>query len=412
MALTRTAAIVVGVVVAVVVCGLALGLGLGLGLRPHTHTPHDASSTLKPPATGKLSPGVTPTPRTKPALSQLATSPSIPDPSKSLPESAKALVQRARLQASQPAKTADFPIHAVFTWVNGDDEKWRDSKREVHRKLFGRPHVENPRDPMRAEGNRDELYYSVHCVTKFCPWLDRVWIVSARGHRPAWLNLGTRDGRKAASTVVNGVQVTVVHHDRVMDFSCVAYPTFNSNVIEAELPHIKQLAEHFIMFNDDFFVGRPMDREDFFTASGTPVVQLRDASGTIASLASMWGQHLRNMQAFCQALGLGVGLVPEHVAAPVRKSVLAAIVKATQDVGVCRLLPFRSNMDFPIWYVALNGAPRAPRPRPLDVRYFGSGPDFVRHMASASKLAPHLFCINQEFTPEARSVLDDLIHSK
>jgi hypothetical protein len=260
---------------------------------------------------------------------------------------------------------------------------------------------------MRAPTGRDELYFSVRSVIKFCPWVDRVWILTVRGHRPEWLGLGPGDGRTAASTTIGGVLVTVVHHDRVMDPRCARSPTFNSNVIEAQIPHIAHLAEHFLMFNDDFFVGRPMAKTDFFTPTGQPVVVLRDSTAAIRALPSMWGQHLRNMQAHCRALGLGRGLIPEHVAAPLRKSALAATVKATEDV-VCTLQPFRTPRDFPVWYVALNVVQPARRPRALVTKYFGSGPDFERYMAT-SKVAPHLFCINQEFTAGTQALLEDLV---
>ena len=47
-----------------------------------------------------------------------------------------------------------------------------------------------------------------------------------------------------------------------------ALPTFNSHAIEASLHHIDGLAEHFVYFNDDMFVGRPLRPEPFFTPNG------------------------------------------------------------------------------------------------------------------------------------------------
>lgn len=41
-------------------------------------------------------------------------------------------------------------------------------------------------------------------------------------------------------------------------------PTFNSHVIEAHLHKINGLSEHFIYFNDDVFVGRPLHPGHFF----------------------------------------------------------------------------------------------------------------------------------------------------
>lgn len=322
---------------------------------------------------------------------------------------AAARLQEVRLAAKAPAPSTDFPIHALFTWVQGDDEAWRASKAETYQRLYGKPYQETPRDPMRAAAadGKDELYYSVHLITKFCPWLDRVWILTARGHRPPWLQLGSGDGAQAASARVNGIRVTVVHHDRVFDTTCVQGPTFNSYAIEGQIPHIAHLAEHFIMCNDDFFVGQPMARTDFFTATGLPAVHLRNADAQIKALPTMWGQALRNMQAHCRRTASGPGHLPEHVAAPLRKSVLRAIVQALRP-EVCASGPFRSNKDFPSWYIALNAAPSVPRPARVTAKYFATGPAFAAFIDAGNKL-PHLFCINQEFTEDAREILERVL---
>jgi hypothetical protein len=304
-----------------------------------------------------------------------------------------------------------FPIDALFTWVDGNDDKWRATKREVHRKLYGKPHVENPRDPSRVDDGKDELYYSVHLATKFCPWLRRVWILTAKHHRPKWLGL-PRDayGSEGASSTVNGVKVTVVHHDRVFDPTCIPGPTFNSLVIESQIPHIAQLAEHFIMFNDDFFIGQPMTRQHFFKDDGTSVINLKDVTAYITSLQTMWGQFLRNMQAHSRSLGAKQGLLPDHVAAPVRKSVLAAVVRALRK-DVCAMGPFRRSPDFPVWYVALNMAKSVPGSSTTVTKYFGTGPGFEAYMATAKLKLPHLFCINQEFTAGCKAILDRALMS-
>ncbi len=336
-----------------------------------------------------------------------------------LPGISQAGKQRA-LQAVQAIldKTSDpgFPIDAVYTWVKGSDPKWWAQKAKVFEAFYGQPFKKNPRDPLEDAADRDELYYSVHLTAKFCPWMRRIWIFTAPGHRPDWMP-------PSGDMALGGVTVTVVHHDRVFDTKCITEPiTFNSNVIESQLIHIARLAEHFVMFNDDFFVGAPMKRSDFFSKTGIPAVHLRNVTATLKTMSTMWGQHLRNMQSKVEALGSKEGLVPDHVAAPVRKSILAAVVKALKP-EVCALRPFRTKNDFPSWYVALNIAPSNPRPPAVKSMYFASGPDFVRHMRGSRKgsssnnsstqgkwVAPHLFCINQEFSQEARQILQELLH--
>ena len=41
-------------------------------------------------------------------------------------------------------------------------------------------------------------------------------------------------------------------------------PTFNINSIELNLHRIKGLSEHFVFFNDDMFLLKPVYMEDFF----------------------------------------------------------------------------------------------------------------------------------------------------
>ena len=45
-------------------------------------------------------------------------------------------------------------------------------------------------------------------------------------------------------------------------------PSFNSHAIGARLHHIPGLAEHYMHFNDDFFLGRPVSPELFFQGNG------------------------------------------------------------------------------------------------------------------------------------------------
>jgi hypothetical protein len=68
---------------------------------------------------------------------------------------------------------------------------------------------------------------------------------------PAWLN-------------VAHPKITIVDQSSIVpDKSWL--PTFNSVAIEAQLHRIPGLAEHFIHINDDFFLGQPCRKEDFFT---------------------------------------------------------------------------------------------------------------------------------------------------
>ena len=74
------------------------------------------------------------------------------------------------------------------------------------------------------------------------------------GQRPAWLPHDTE-------------RIRVVTHAEIFPDPSVL-PTFNSHAIEACLHRIPGLAERFIYFNDDVFLGRETRVEDFFTQAG------------------------------------------------------------------------------------------------------------------------------------------------
>ena len=100
--------------------------------------------------------------------------------------------------------------------------------------------------------SRDELRYSLRSVHLFAPWVRNIYLVTS-GQVPAWLDL-------------DHPGVRVVPHDEIMPAD--ALPTFNSHAIETSLHHIPGLAEHWLYFNDDFFLGRPIRPEALFSPAG------------------------------------------------------------------------------------------------------------------------------------------------
>ncbi|MFI9105316.1 stealth family protein [Streptomyces fildesensis] len=144
--------------------------------------------------------------------------------------------------------TLDFPIDAVYTWVDGTDAAWQQRKAAASGTVY---HAESASDARFL--SRDELRYSLRSLRMNAPWIRTVFIVTD-DQRPVWLD-ETDPG------------VRVVSHREI--FSDPAdLPTFNSHSIESQLHHIEGLAEHFLYFNDDMFFGRPIAPQAFFTPSG------------------------------------------------------------------------------------------------------------------------------------------------
>jgi hypothetical protein len=151
-----------------------------------------------------------------------------------------------------PADLPDFPVDIVYTWVDGDDPAWLERKRDAYHSGEERAGPERVAHPERYR-SRDELKYSLRSVEEFAPWVRRIHIVTD-SQCPEWLDL-------------DHPKIRLVDHREI--FSNGDWlPTFNSSSIETQLHHVPELAQKFLYFNDDFFLGQPCDVSDFFLGNG------------------------------------------------------------------------------------------------------------------------------------------------
>jgi glycosyltransferase involved in cell wall biosynthesis len=144
-----------------------------------------------------------------------------------------------------------FPIDAVYTWVDGADPAWIERKNAVLAS-HSRPIVDAAGADARFR-SRDELMYSIRSVEMFAPWINHIWLVTDQ-QVPEWLDL-------------EHPRITVVDHKEIFG-DRGRLPTFNSHAIESQLHRIEGLAEHFLYFNDDVFLGRPLEPSLFFQPNG------------------------------------------------------------------------------------------------------------------------------------------------
>ncbi|AKL70144.1 sugar phosphotransferase [Streptomyces sp. Mg1] len=141
-----------------------------------------------------------------------------------------------------------FPVDVVYTWVDGSDPAWLRRRSEFTGADY---HAEAANAARYA--NHDELRYSLRSLATYAPWVRTIYLVTD-DQTPEWLD-----------TEQPGIKV-VSHREIFTDPA--ALPTFNSHAIESQLHHIDGLAEHFLYFNDDVFLGREMAPGDFFLANG------------------------------------------------------------------------------------------------------------------------------------------------
>ena len=159
---------------------------------------------------------------------------------------------------SAPAWTADMgrlpemAVDVVYAWVDGDDEAWRRRKADALARV-GAPSEQLRETALDASRfrSRDKLRYSLRSVSAYAPWVRHIWIVTDQ-QVPPWLD-----------QTVPGL--TVVDHREL--FSEDELPVFNSRAIETRLHTIPGLAEHYLYFNDDVLLGRPVEKELFFASA-------------------------------------------------------------------------------------------------------------------------------------------------
>lgn len=147
-------------------------------------------------------------------------------------------------------------IDVVYSWIDGNNpmvdkqiDKWR-SKLQ----------------PMGEAGTRNrfkdmnELKYSLRSVREFAPWVRNIFVVTSFGLIPKWFNVEEGSRHK----------VFFIDDSTLL----VDTPVFNSLAKETVIHKIPGLAENYLYFNDDFFLGSPVLPSDFLTSDGKAKVFL------------------------------------------------------------------------------------------------------------------------------------------
>jgi hypothetical protein len=292
---------------------------------------------------------------------------------------------------SRGTESVTFPIDAVFTWVDGSDSEWQAGK---HAALVGRAselHQMAANDSRFA--SRDELRYALRSVICNAPWIRRIFLVTA-DQVPPWLDL-------------EHAGVTVIRHREIFG-DVGTLPTFNSHAIEARLHHIPDLAEHFIYFNDDMFLGRPMLPRQFFHANGLakffPSAAAIDPAPTSVRDLPVTAAAKNNRELIASRFGTTIRQKMRHAPYALRRSVLEEIEdELAERVGKTASHQFRHREDLSIpsslahyWAFATGRAV----PGNIDMIYVDIG-DHHAPTRLASLLARRrsdVFCLNDTDT--------------
>ena len=135
-------------------------------------------------------------------------------------------------------------IDFIVTWVDQSDPEWQKEFAEYStRKVEEKNGVSDAR--FRDAGF---LKYWFRGVEKYAPWVRKIHFVTC-GQTPAWLD-------------TSNPKLHLVSHKDFIPSEFL--PTYNSVVIERYMHRIPGLSDHFVYFNDDFYIIRPVAPERFF----------------------------------------------------------------------------------------------------------------------------------------------------
>ena len=100
------------------------------------------------------------------------------------------------------------------------------------------------------------LRFWLRTIEKNCNWYNKIFlIVQDEDQVPEWLD-------------TTNPKIRVVYHREFIPEELL--PTFSTNTIELHMHRIPDLSEHFLYFNDDMFILKPVKKDRFFR-DGKPV---------------------------------------------------------------------------------------------------------------------------------------------
>lgn len=135
----------------------------------------------------------------------------------------------------------NYEIDFVIPWVDDTEQNWQRERAKYQQ-------TEDEDGESVRFRNWDNLKYWFRGVEKYAPWVRTVHLITW-GHLPDWIN-------------EYHPKLHIVKHQDYIPKRFL--PTFNSHTIELNMHRIEGLAEHFVYFNDDIFLLRPLRKQDFF----------------------------------------------------------------------------------------------------------------------------------------------------
>ncbi len=152
-------------------------------------------------------------------------------------------------------------IDVVITWVDSSDKQWQERINQYSEVTIDFTDI---KQSVRYN-SIGEIEIAIKSILKFAPFIRNIFLVTDHQKPEHFEALKSAAKRK-------NITLNVIDHTVIFKGFEEFLPCFNSLSIESMLFRIPDLAEHFIYFNDDFFLMRSTSPTDFFI-EGKPVIR-------------------------------------------------------------------------------------------------------------------------------------------
>ena len=159
--------------------------------------------------------------------------------------------------------TKDIIVDAVITWVNSADKNWQV---KINKHLDKKINWENKKESTRYN-SLNEVEIAILSIIKYAPFIKNIFLVTDNQEPENFIKLQNKAKQ-------NKINLELVDHKVIFRNHKNYLPTFNSCSIISMLYQVPNLSEYFVIFNDDTFLMRETNEEDFFK-NGKPIIRGR-----------------------------------------------------------------------------------------------------------------------------------------
>lgn len=149
--------------------------------------------------------------------------------------------------------TTEYQIDAVITWVDGNDPNWQ---KKINNFLEVKKDFTNKKNLVRYN-SIGEIDITIKSILKFAPFIQNIYLVTDNQKPKSFEQLKILAKNQGKNLELIDHNIIFRNHEHLL-------PCFNSCSIGCMLFRIPNLSEHFIIFNDDTFLMRSTNPEDYF----------------------------------------------------------------------------------------------------------------------------------------------------